>query len=142
MIKETTFADIHQILIFEKEFSGAALYNQKQLEDMIKNPAYCNYSLFVSDNLIGYLISVITDNGIDLLKICINSSQRKKGYGKQLLDELVHKHAAHRTIYVEVDTTNTIAIQFYLNNGFTKLEEKKDYYGKDKTAFTMIRRPQ
>jgi ribosomal protein S18 acetylase RimI-like enzyme len=142
MIKEMTFADINQILHMDKEFSGPALYNHKQLEEMIKNPVYCNYSLFIQDNLIGYLISVITDNGIDLLKICIDSSQRKNGYGKQLLNELIVKHASHKTIYVEVETTNNSAITFYLDNGFTKLEEKKDYYGKEKTAFTMIRRAQ
>jgi ribosomal-protein-alanine N-acetyltransferase len=142
MIKETTIGDINTILNFEQKFSNFASYNLKQLEQMIHNPNYCNYSLFEDDKLIGYLISIITDDSIDLLKIFIDTSKRNKGYGTQLLSMLIDKHAFNKNIHVEVETTNDVAIQFYLHNGFSKIDEKKDYYGKNKTAFTMIRRPQ
>jgi ribosomal-protein-alanine N-acetyltransferase len=141
MIKETNFADINRIAELEKTFSGPAIYNSKQLEEMIQNPAYCNYSLFSNNTLIGYLISVITDSSIDLLKIFIEETCRHSGNAQLLLRELIQHHGLHRNIYVEVEHTNSNAIAFYLKNGFVKIDEKKDYYAKNKTAIVMIRRP-
>jgi ribosomal-protein-alanine N-acetyltransferase len=141
MIKETNFADITRIAELEKTFSGPAIYNFNQLEGIIKNPAYCNYSLFSNNVLIGYLISVITDTSVDLLKIYIDEACRQHGNAQSLLNELIQHHALHRAIYIEVEHTNTNAIAFYLKNGFTKIDEKKDYYAKNKTAIVMIRKP-
>lgn len=63
--------------------------------------------------------------------IAVLSSYRKKGYGKSLLDSIIQaaREKEMKSVCLEVDKSNTKAIDFYRENGFyvIKVTEKSNF---------------
>ena len=93
---------------------------------------------------IGYLCRVLERNGkivayavmsvavgeAHLLTIVVPNKEQGKGYGKQMLNEMI-RHAVDdnaSTMYLEVRTSNKVAIQLYHERGFNELGIRSNYY--------------
>lgn len=118
--------DLSQIALLEKDFQKQA-YVLTSLQAMHQNPNYCFLVIKVNNEVASYAIVCLSDQ-VDLLKIYTKKTFCQKGMARQLI--LYIKDQYHKTINVEVKTSNKIANSFYLACNFKKIATRKDYYGK------------
>jgi len=66
----------------------------------------------------------------ELLTMAVNRELRRRGFARQLLNELIARAAAYgaAAIWLEVRVSNTPAIGLYRSAGFVDIGWRKDYY--------------
>ena len=82
--------------------------------------------------IIGFVCFFHVRDEIEIIKICIIKSHRRKNYGSILINEI--KKLNIKKIFLEVSIENVNAINFYLKNGFQKIGVRKGYYPNDKSS--------
>ncbi len=136
LIRKALFTDIDLILQIEQDSEGTWSYNQFIVE--LKH----EFSLFLvaeyENNLAGYIIAWKVSDEIQLNNIAVKKELRKHGIGSRLLSEMINQNygQTYTSIFLEVRSRNTNAINFYKDNGFTKTGVRKNYYNDD-DAFLM-----
>ena len=95
--------------------------------------------LYLEEKFIGYLLIRIIIDEAEIMQFAINPDFQKQGFGQILYDsaQIYILEAQANTIYLEVETLNQQAINFYEKNGFENIHLRKDYYGPDKHANVM-----
>jgi ribosomal-protein-alanine N-acetyltransferase len=91
------------------------------------------YQLWVleqDDRIIGYGVMSIGADEAHLLNICIHPDYRGQGYGRFLLEELLQfaKQQWVTIIFLEVRSSNQIAMNLYFQVGFNQVGIRKRYY--------------
>ena len=80
--------------------------------------------------VVGYAVSILTGEDADLVKITIDEKERRKGYGRKLLDEVL-KELRNRGIQattLEVRASNEPAITLYERTGFVSEGIRPNFY--------------
>ena len=82
-----------------------------------------------SESILGYaIVSTLLDQA-EVLNICINPDNQDRGYGSQLLTDLLKQLPdAIEVVYLEVRVSNFRAIHLYQNHGFVEVGQRRDYY--------------
>lgn len=105
---------------------------------------YENKSLFrvltIDDNIVGYYISKLIIDEMELITIAINPKNRKEGFGSLLIDDLIlyGKINNFEKIFLEVRESNVPAKNLYLKKGFKKMYIRKKYYADGENADIMM----
>lgn len=130
-IRKALFTDIESILKIEQESNGSWTYNQ------FINELKHDFSLFLvaeRENLTaGYIIAWRVSDEIQLNNIAVKKEFRRYGIGGKLISEITKKDSdiIYSSIFLEVKSRNNDAINFYIDNGFTKTGVRKNYYNDD-----------
>ena len=97
--------------------------------DSIKSSHKC-FMMQLNNEIIGYAVIMFVLDECHVLNISIKKSMQKKGYGSDLLKEVIRRAGlAHsKTIYLEVRSSNHAAIHLYDKHGFNEMSVRKDYY--------------
>jgi ribosomal-protein-alanine N-acetyltransferase len=84
--------------------------------------------------IIAYSVMSIAAGESHLLTIVVAKEEQGKGYGKKILNEMIQQAVIHcvNTMYLEVRTSNTTAIQLYEQRGFNELGIRSKYYPAEK----------
>ena len=104
---------------------------------------YKLFTWYQSEKLIGFALFGISsfDNVAHLYKIIIHPSGRNKGeaslFWSSILIELKRLPLHLHTIYLEVRSANSPAIEFYKKCGFILLRRNKAYYSTGEDALIM-----
>ena len=95
-----------------------------------------------SNQVIGYIGATYVEDEAEIGNICILPSYRGYGAGKLLLRSLIDilEKLGVGKIFLEVEDTNEPAIALYSKLGFTKYNQRKDYYGPCRDAL-LFKRP-
>lgn len=94
------------------------------------NIGYLCWVLENDQKIIAYSVMSVAVGEAHLLTIVVPQDEQGKGYGKQMLDEMI-RHAVNdnaNTMYLEVRTSNKTAIQLYHQRGFNELGIRNNYY--------------
>ncbi len=94
--------------------------------------------LVVEENVAGYLFAKQAADEVSVNKLCICKSFRGKGFGKRLvrtLQELCSGTCSK--MFLEVDSSNRLAIALYRSCGFTVSRVRKQIYANGADAFEM-----
>ncbi|GHU33109.1 hypothetical protein FACS1894166_07860 [Bacilli bacterium] len=86
----------------------------------------------------GYVFSLVSIDSVDVLKIFILVDCRRKGFGRKLLDDIISSYSM-KPVYLEVDESNQVAIDFYKALGFVKIHMRRNYYDYQKNAIIMVK---
>ena len=80
--------------------------------------------------VVGYSILSVAAGEAHILNLCIDPNHRERGYGEQLLDEIMQRAdlAEVREVFLEVRPSNEIAIALYKKKGFRQIAERQAYY--------------
>ena len=73
----------------------------------------------------------ISDDVVDLHRIVTSPGARRRGLARQLIGAGVawaRRQGAGRVL-LEVEDTNTAALALYATHGFSRISERRDYYG-------------
>lgn len=94
---------------------------------------------YLEGQFIGYLLSRIIIDEAEIMQFAIEPKYQNLGFGQILYDKTLELFITSevKTIYLEVESLNKKAINFYERNDFIKVHERKDYYGPDKHANVM-----
>lgn len=78
----------------------------------------------------GYGVLSIAAGEAHILNICVDRVHRSRGYGEQLLDEMLYRARAAqvRQIFLEVRPSNERAIALYRKKGFHQVANRPAYY--------------
>ncbi len=83
--------------------------------------------VFHGPSLVGLLAYQNVKGEVDIITLCVNPDFRRQGIGSQLIESLKQEKDCI-SFNLEVNIENTKAIGLYLQHGFTKVGERKDYY--------------
>lgn len=92
--------------------------------------------------VLGYIIGVIQFKSRGhIVSIAVKKEYRNKGIGNMLIKELERRFLLNNCFYsyLEVMITNAGAISFYYRNKYFIIFVKKNYYGRGKHAFIMVK---
>ncbi len=130
LLRPAKISDISNILMLEGQ-TQFDKYGQDSLIQMFNLDYYKIIVATLNDKVIGYIVATILFEDADILKIIVDSKFRRRGVGKQLIDNLLSicKKNGVKKLHLEVRMDNSTAINFYEDLGFEYEFSRKNYYG-------------
>jgi len=130
-IRKALFTDIESILEIENESIGS--WNYSQFLNELKNKFSCFLICEHESKIAGYIIAWKVADEIQVNSIAVKKPLRKHGMGSKLLSAVidVNSDSPFSSVFLEVRSRNIDAINFYIDNGFTKTGLRKKYYDDD-----------
>ena len=128
-IKKLTIDDVENVFQIEKTF-----FDVTEKQSIISSLEKDNLHYFVllcDDKIIGFLeCSIILDEA-ELYEIAIDQEFQGKGFSNYLMEYFFKfcNSKNVRTIFLEVNTINSKAINLYKKFGFVEYSVRKKYYG-------------
>jgi ribosomal-protein-alanine N-acetyltransferase len=91
---------------------------------------YQNIVLVRDDVVAGYGVLSVAAGEAHILNVCVDPAHRSRGYGENLLDEMLYRAraASVRQVFLEVRPSNAAALGLYRKKGFRKVAERPAYY--------------
>ena len=134
MIRQLSKEDIDCVLKIEKEN-----FNNPWIKDQFircyKQPLiFLSYVYCKSYRVIGYFISEIIIDEVHLHKIAVEKKYQNNKVGLKLIEYMIKYSKMNRKVKIclEVDSTNTPALNLYANSGFIEVGKRQNYYqGRD-----------
>lgn len=139
--REFTQLDLAPAVAMEKEIYGKAGWSAAQFkEEFAQVPRNAYYLAAESDGkLIGYAGIFYVDDVADIHTITVSTEHRRKGIGRELLKRMIDWARVKKAsaIMLEMRVGNEEAQPLYLQNGFTEINRRENYYGPGLTAIIM-----
>lgn len=124
-------------------------FNSDALLKQLRNRDSFFYFMYLGNQLIGYVkmnqhqaqTEFRSEDGMELERIYILDKFQRKGYGKRMLDQLIHLglRANKRFLWLGVWERNLNAIRFYESCGFVIFGTHPYYIGTDKQTDWLMR---
>lgn len=88
------------------------------------------YELWVDSEVKCYGVIRVVAEQAELINICVNPNQRRRGLAQQLICHLQERSKALQAgnMLLEVRETNTAALKLYQKNGYSLISRRKAYY--------------
>jgi len=131
IIRSAQFTDIDSVLEIEHESINSWSYDQFIQE---LNNKFAVFIVAETNNgIAGYAVAWRVADEIQINSISVKKNFRKQGIGSKLLAEIIMNGTdrVYSAAILDVRSKNTDAIKFYINNGFTKVRIRKNYYDND-----------
>ncbi len=137
IIRPARISDLETISKIEYEvFQHPWTIDQLAFE-ISNEPVSQTFVLEINDSLIGYVMTLNTENEIQIINIAISKDEQGNGYGKQLLHHIIQKVPRTASIFLEVRASNNIANQLYIAAGFQEIGRRSSYYPDNEDAIVM-----
>ena len=97
----------------------------------------------INGRLRGFVLARLAADEAEILTIAVEAATRGRGVGRALLSESLRQaaNAGAKTMFLEVDRSNTPALALYKHLGFVAVGERAGYYrrkdGARETAIVM-----
>lgn len=101
-------------------------FRQDPWLENIEDPKFQAFHL----NKQAFIFIQVVDTSVDILTIGVHPDFRKKGFAQLLLEYLINKAPFEQAFFLEVERTNTAAINLYKKVGFKEISIRKGYYPK------------
>jgi ribosomal-protein-alanine N-acetyltransferase len=125
----------------EKAVYGKSGWSPAQFkEEFAKAPKSAYYIAAESNGeLIGYAGIYYLSDFADVHTITVSPEHRRKGIGREFLKRLINWARVKKAeaIMLEVRVGNEEALPLYIENGFTEISRRQNYYGPGLTAIIM-----
>lgn len=120
--------DLLQVAAIEQR-STPHPWRETHFADSMKSGYQCLVAE-LDGKVIGHAVMMIAVDQADLLIITIDQAYQGKGYGQQLLNQVVDvaSNKQCHTLLLEVRRSNNKAFNLYLNTGFSEIGIRKNYY--------------
>jgi tRNA threonylcarbamoyl adenosine modification protein YeaZ len=139
--REFTAIDLVPAVAMEKAVYGKSGWSPAQFkEEFAKAPKSAYYIAAESNGeLIGYAGIYYLSDFADVHTITVSPEHRRKGIGREFLKRLINWARVKKaeSIMLEVRVGNEEALPLYIENGFTEISRRQNYYGPGLTAIIM-----
>lgn len=100
-----------------------------------------NAKNLVNDNYGNQDINFISSE-CEIYNIAVKKNSHNQGIGRQIMNEIVSIAKTHNTtsIWLEVRTSNTEALNFYRRNNFNQIYKRKNFYSNPPEDAVVMRR--
>lgn len=135
-------AEIHR-RSFPRPWSGDDMAALLAETTTVKALALRQQPLFARRRAVGFVMLRSVVDEAEILTIAVDPAHRGRGHGRRLLEEAARRlYRDHvRSLFLEVEATNHIALGLYLSLGFEQIGERAGYYlqatGEPGTALVM-----
>lgn len=127
MVFKVILSDILEIKKIEDE-----CFTDPWSLNMLKNEIKNSYFICIKENYIikGYIIVKTVLDEAEILRIAVDKTARKKGFGKKLIDSAKEylKGKNIKILMLEVRRNNIPAVSLYKKTGFYEVGVRKSYY--------------
>ncbi|MFW2374467.1 MAG: ribosomal protein S18-alanine N-acetyltransferase [Gammaproteobacteria bacterium] len=123
--------DVPRVMEIESE-----AYAHPWTEGIFQDCIRVGYSCWVYEietQIQAYALISIAANEAHILNICVAKQYQGQGFGKKLLYKIldVAEQSDVDSVFLEVRSSNTVAIQLYEQEGFNRIGLRKAYYPAD-----------
>ncbi|MCL7384100.1 MAG: ribosomal protein S18-alanine N-acetyltransferase [Thaumarchaeota archaeon] len=141
MILPVTVDDLDEIYKIELECFGGDAYPRFIFNYLLSNPNSIFLKALKEDQVAGFIAGVCRTDTCTIYTLNVKKDFRRKGVGSILL-EAFEKEALKRNvrkIVLQVEVTNTAALNLYLKKGYQISRLLKDYYGWRRDAYEAFK---
>lgn len=128
MLRDMTEADLDGVLRIEREVH-AHPWTLGNFSDALRSKYLCK--VYEKDGImLGYAVLMLAVDEAELLDIAIAAQHQRRGWGRNLLEEMMVLARSHdmRRMVLEVRASNAAAIGLYRRAGFADIGLRRDYY--------------
>lgn len=139
--------DIPVLASYEKELFPYSPWSTSQFkEEFAGIPTTRFMSVAESDNrIIGYCGAFLPGAGLpaDILTVAVLPEFRRQGIAREFMRQIEEwaKSRAASALMLEVEISNTAAIELYKSLGYQQISVRMDYYGPGQDAYVMRKEP-
>lgn len=126
LIRESLYTDLNSIYEISKT-SFTDSWNLKSYKENFKSQSSKYFSLFLKNELIGFLSTILVENEVNITNIAINENFRGKGLGKIFLGHVLNELKGCE-FFLEVRESNKKAIALYKSFDFVEISKRINYY--------------
>ncbi|MGN1227910.1 MAG: ribosomal protein S18-alanine N-acetyltransferase [Christensenellales bacterium] len=139
-IEFASVEDIDAIARIEGECFVKEAWSKEMLQADFANRSIYLVSRLETGDVIGYLSMLDLDIEGEILRVAVKKQYRRKGVAKRMIQFLIEflQEKNYQRLYLEVKSTNEEAIKLYESLGFTKYNERKNYYSEGEDALNYI----
>lgn len=115
-------------------------WSKQQLVNHLSDPHSVNYFCYLSGKTVGYILFNLNPltRQAHLYQVCVGPSNRGLSLASQLMQKsLLEMKGRVDSVFLEVETSNKVAIEFYVKLGFIKLNKINSFYSDGSDAFAM-----
>ncbi|MCL2375378.1 MAG: ribosomal protein S18-alanine N-acetyltransferase [Firmicutes bacterium] len=141
MIRLVKKKDAVAIFDLVQSFRGDTPWNEAMVKEVIDSSEVVAVVYEEDNSVVAFACLHLIDKEAELDGIATQENFRKKGIATQLVQYLLEaaKKSCAEVVFLEVGTDNIAAINLYKKFGFTIVRTRKNYYGKGKNAFVLIK---
>lgn len=134
-------SDLNRVLDLEKMCFKQPWNKENCLYELNENPFSNGWILKDENQIVGYAFLWETFEMAQLARIGIDKSLRNKGYGSEMMKNLVQraKDAACEFMTLEVRQSNEAALNLYKKYDFIQVNVSKGYYPDGENAIVMTK---
>ena len=135
--------DIPVLATYEKELFPYSPWSTSQFKEEFAGIPTTRYmSVAESGNkIVGYCGVFLPAPGVeaDILTVAVLPDFRRQGFAREFMRqiELWSKERGASAMMLEVEQSNSAAIELYTSLGYMKISVRMDYYGTGQDAFVM-----
>ena len=114
-------------------------WQRKEIEKLITEENKCAFVTEKNGHIACYIgCDIVLDEG-NIGNLVTEEEERGKGLATAILKHLLEnlKERGVKTVYLEVESTNTAALVVYKKCGFKSYNIRKGYFGVDRDAILM-----
>ena len=139
-IRRMTQKDLLTVSEMEAEiFPDPWIFKSFQTE--VNNTTYSYPCVIeIEEQIHGYAVVWFYSGEVHIGNFAIIQNSRKKGFGKLLLEHILHKFSGYEMAFLEVRKSNIPAISLYKKYGFEELYIREFYYANGEDAIVMGRK--
>jgi len=127
-IRPLGYADLPQVIAIERRSFTTPWSLAMFVLELSKPSGLCLAATGEDGRLLGYLILSRYDTTWHLMNIAVDPSQRRRGIGHALLEQMIDRGGPEEQYTLEVRTSNTPAIALYERFGFLPAGTRPRYY--------------
>jgi ribosomal-protein-alanine N-acetyltransferase len=129
MITAATVADAGAIAVLHGQ-SFRRGWSQQEIESLLLDRAVVAHRALHRRRCAGFILSRRAGDEAEILSVAVAQKHRGRGLGRDMLTLHLRRLAGHgiRTVFLEVDETNTPATRLYRRTGFKEVGRRHNYY--------------
>lgn len=120
--------DLEQVNAVEQQ-SATHPWRKAHFADSLESGYICELAV-IDHHVAGHCVMMMVSGEASILILTVAKNYQRQGIGRQLLQHMIEKavQAGCETILLEVRRSNRKAFSLYLNEGFSEIGIRKNYY--------------
>lgn len=140
MIRAATIDDLEALAELESALFGPLAWSRTAVRAELTDPGRTvTVAEDAQGGVAGYVVTLLVDRVVDLLRIGVRSDHQGRGLaGILLTGALEHARAAEaERVLLEVSDLNVPALALYAGHGFTTIDRRRGYYADGSDALVQ-----
>lgn len=136
-MRAATPEDVPAVYALEQLVFGPDAWSERSVGEELTGPR--RVAVVACDpEPVGYVVTASAGDVVDLLRIAVAPSRRRRGLASELLAAVLGRADADRMM-LEVGAANEAALAFYAAEGFAEIDRRPRYYRDGSDAVVMER---